>query len=113
MTFLANGFNGLDYVVASSKYALSKSSFQGTLVTPDPIDGCKIIASDKITSNTHPVVIAREGECSFLQKARNAEIAGARMLVLVLNQGSLDDYKEFLKNFGNSFLCEFLLNSLN
>jgi len=105
-----NKFNGIDYAVMSSKSSLSKSNFKATLVAPDPFDGCeKLISSEQITNNFNPVAIVTEGKCNILQKVKNAEIAGAKMLILVLNKDNLEEIKEIAKNIDYQSTIETLI----
>jgi len=107
-----NKFNGIDYAVMSSKSSLSKSNFKATLVAPSPLDGCEqLITSDQITNNFNPVVIVTEGKCNILQKVRNAEVAGAKMLILVLNKDNLEEIKEIAKNIEYKSTIETLIIS--
>jgi len=45
----------------------------------------ELVAQDKSETFPTKIMIARRGECSFVNKVRNAERAGASLLVVVDN----------------------------
>jgi len=54
----------------------------GRLVLAEPLDGCTYIrVPDELP--TTPVMVTQRGNCPFWVKALNAELAGARMLIVV------------------------------
>jgi len=54
----------------------------GRLVLAEPLDACTYLkVPDELP--TTPIVVAQRGNCPFYVKAQNAELAGARMLIVV------------------------------
>jgi len=81
--------NGIDYVVLTPQNKITYSrAFRGNLILASPKeDACDFVKSiptqgDEAVPN--PIVITTWGECAYQQKVRNAENAGAKMVILVL-----------------------------
>jgi hypothetical protein len=78
--------NGIDYAVLTPQNKLTyKRAFIGNLMLADPVNGCESI---KPVSNlgdlSNPILITVWGDCHYAQKVKNAETAGAKMMLLVL-----------------------------
>jgi len=66
-----------------------EGSFRGNLILANPSsDACSSISSITTSgpnSVFNPIILANWGGCHYSNKIRNAELAGARMLILILN----------------------------
>ena len=97
--------NGIDYVVLSPQNKITyKRSFIGNAILSSPENACEFIKpidtlGDEAVIN--PVLVAVWGDCFYAQKVKNAEIAGAKMLILVLksqmplNHASVRELRKF------------------
>jgi len=84
-----NQVNGIDYVVLTPQNKITyKRSFRGNLILASPRDDAcdfvEAIPSYGEDAIYNPIVVATWGECHYAQKVKSAEIAGAKMLILVL-----------------------------
>lgn len=84
-----NQVNGIDYVVLTPQNKITyKRSFRGNLILASPSDDAcssiEAIPSYGDNAVYNPIVVATWGECHYAQKVKSAEIAGAKMLILVL-----------------------------
>lgn len=98
--------NGIDYTILTPQNGITyKRSFIGNLVLSDPIDGCDHISSIETVGTeaiSNPVIVVDWGECHYAQKVKNAEIAGAKMVILVLRNDMPTNHPQF-KNLRNIF----------
>jgi hypothetical protein len=81
--------NGIDYVVLTPQNKITyKRSFVGNALLASPNDdACEYVEAIPTYGDDavyNPIVVASWGECHYAQKVKNAEIAGAKMLLLVL-----------------------------
>lgn len=60
----------------------------GHLELANPIDACDYITQSDKEYAEHPIIVARRGTCKFAIKAHYAQLAGAKMLLIV------DDHEE-------------------
>jgi len=61
----------------------SGSSLTGTLMVADPIEACTSITTDLFKQEQVPIFIAKNGGCKYVIKAMYAQLAGAKMLIIV------------------------------
>lgn len=57
----------------------------GRLQLANPIDACSYIKQSGDEFQVHPIMVAKRGNCTFVMKAHYAQLAGARMLIIVDN----------------------------
>jgi len=55
----------------------------------DPLDLCSTMDSDSLTVDKFPIFIAKNGSCKSVVKAMHAQLAGAKMLIIVDNSDEL------------------------
>lgn len=86
--FIFSKANGIDYVVLTPQNKITyKRAFIGNLVLANPDNGCDSIqpiqsVGDETIDN--PILLVDSEKCYYPQKVKNAEVAGAKMLILIL-----------------------------
>jgi len=61
------------------------------MMLADPIEACDYIKQEASEYASHPIIVAKRGTCTFVQKAHYAQLAGASMLLIV--DDKLEDVK--------------------
>jgi hypothetical protein len=61
----------------------SGSSLTGTLIVADPVEGCTSFTNGLIRQEQVPIFIVKNGGCKYVIKAMYAQLAGAKMLIIV------------------------------
>ena len=62
------------------------SKLVGHLELAEPLNACSYIKQSTKDFAQHPVFVAMRGECPFVTKAHFAQLAGAKMLLVVDNE---------------------------
>ena len=78
------------YAIADFGYVPYGRTFIGNVEIPEITDGCSdyvLKFDDEL--DKHPIVMVDRGNCSFVQKARFAQLAGAKLLIVAENR--MDD----------------------
>ena len=59
----------------------------GTIVLSDPIDACNPLSPLKHDwfTDSIPIIATKRGNCSFVTKANNVQLAGGKMLLIIDN----------------------------
>jgi len=82
--------NGIDYYIVNAKGLSPKKNFVGTLIfQKDNEDGCqnvKSLSSGEYAAYASPILVFTHKGCLFEQKAKNAELAGAKMVMILNNE---------------------------
>jgi len=73
----------IDTSLAAFGYIPWGRKIRGQLVVADPIDACDYIKQSRGEYAQHPIIVAKRGSCTFVQKAHYAQLAGASMLLVV------------------------------
>jgi len=73
----------IDTSLAAFGYVPWGRKIRGQLELADPINACDYIKQGQKEFARHPIIVAKRGDCTFVQKAHYAQLAGASMLLVV------------------------------
>ena len=73
------------FTVANFGHVPWGRTLMGTLVLSDPIQACNPLSPLKYDwyNDSIPIIVAKRGECSFVTKANNVQLAGGKMLLII------------------------------